>query len=42
MPGTGDTAMNKQYKIETKVLALEGAHSLVGAGGWNINNKENK
>lgn len=32
----------KYTKIETKVLALSGAHSLVGAGEWNINNKENK
>lgn len=29
-------------KIETKGPALSGAHSLVGTGGWDRNNKENK
>ena len=32
----------KCTKIKTKVLALKGAHSLVGVEGWYINNKENQ
>lgn len=42
MPGTGDTAMNKLYKNPDQVPALNGAHSLVKVGEWNIKNKDNK
>lgn len=42
MPGTGDTAMNKLYRNPHQVPALNGAHSLVRVGEWNIKNKENK
>lgn len=34
--------MNKLYKNPEQVPALNGAHSLVRVGEWNIKNKENK